>query len=234
VNAWSDFLTKDLSGEIRKLADEQMQMFYGGWPATRRKLPDYPRTRMNLCYHEAGHAVMARIVKFNARSATVEVFFDNGATGGNVCLPKGSDSREPAPDMPPFLMRLASIQLAAIYLAGFESEQIYHGIELPGCLLIDAPDIRNASQFLCATYGTAQGLYYVQRLARVILRTTWDFVQAVAYELDAKGTLTEVDLEELLGDLEPLPEEVFYVPLHDDLGHNWQPRALHSAHTEGS
>ena len=212
----SDMRETDLAAEIQELAVNRMQLFYGGWPATHRTLFTYPRSRMSLCYHEAGHVVADRAVGLSVESAAVEE--DKGTIGGHVYYSNGaSDRTDPNPQCPPFLLRLAAIQIATAYLAGYQSELIYHDIELPGCLMLDDSDTHWASQSLRVTYGTAQGLYYVQRLANVILRAVWDCVQAIARELDAKVTLTEADLERLLDDLEPFPAEIFYVPLKDHL-----------------
>ena len=214
----SDDVT-DLAAEAKALAVDRVKIFYGMWPATHQELPAYPVTRLGVCFHEAGHVVASRAVGLSIESAVVAVDSETGRVSGNVqrrCS-DAYDRTAPAVACPPGLLRLAGVRMAATYLAGYQAELLYHHIELPGCLMLDEADIQMASRALRVTYRTVSGLLYVQRLARVILRTLWGRVEAVAYELDAKGTLNNADLDRLLDDLEPFPAEIFYVPPRDDL-----------------
>lgn len=163
------------------------------WPKV--SLPDYPRGRRTLCYHEAAHAVLGLLFNLPIGSAYI---FDDGDGGlhGKVDL----TPRPPCDTsalIPRAVMEAAGVRLAAMYLGGTVAELLLHGFEARGWLGLDTPDWRNARAVLKEAFGHDLPVFYCQCVAAAVLSANWDWVRAVAEALDGAGTLSVQTVQRL-------------------------------------
>jgi hypothetical protein len=169
------------------------------WPKV--ALPEYPRDRRTVAYHEAGHAVLSHMLRLPMTGARVHDAAPGVTPCGIVNMDQSAikalaevtmDTEIPQP-----LHELVAVELAAMYVAGTMAELKLHGLEVNGWLGVDSPDFKNARSILCDAFEWDGPLYYCQRLASAVLTENWPWVVAVADEINAQGSVTAEDIARL-------------------------------------
>lgn len=203
----------DNRAAISWLAANSATVFHSSWPLTYTSLPSYSRDRLTVCYHEAGHAVLCKLVGIGVLGASLGTSESPEIVpGGKVEIDVSTDSECDLDAIPGTMLRLLSVKFATMYLSGYQTELVLHDIDLPGCLLLQGErDYENASELLRMTYKHDLGIFYCQKLARCTLLAFWEYVEAYAHELYLRGTLSRADSDRLLSDIDPLPSEIFFV-----------------------
>lgn len=162
------------------------------WPKV--SLPDYPRDRRTICYHEAAHAVVALL--FDLPIGSAHIFDDAGGLHGKVEITP-RPPRDTAAPIPRAVLEAAGVRLAAMYLSGTIAELLLHGFEASGWLGLDTRDWRHARTVLKEAFGHDLPLFYCQCVAAAVLSANWDWVRAVAEALDEAGTLSVQTVQRL-------------------------------------
>lgn len=166
------------------------------WPKV--ALPEYPRDRRTVAYHEAGHAVLSHILRLPMTGARVHDAPPGATPGGSVDLDlpaiKASAAETIDTEIPQSLHELVAIELATMYVAGIMAELKLHGLEVTGWLGLEDRDFLNARILLCEAFGIDLALYYCQCLASAVLAEHWSWVAVVAGEIEANGSVTVEDI----------------------------------------
>ncbi len=101
-------------------------------------------------------------------------------------------------EIPQKMLEEVSLSLSTMYVAGVMAELMLHGIEVDGRLgLWGWSDYRYARTLLRDAFNTETPLYYCQRLASAVLDENWQWVSAVAGEIEAKGQVSVDDIARL-------------------------------------
>lgn len=190
-----------MSGKAPSVAVRPWPPFrWATWAWPRVSLPDYPRDRRTLCYHEAAHAVLGLL--FDLPIGSAHIFDDADGLHGKVEMTP-RQPQDTSALIPPEVMEAAGVRIAAMYVSGVIAELLLHGIEPPGWLGLDTPDWRNARAVLKEAFGHDLPLFYCQCVAAAILSENWAWVQAVADVLGDAGTLSADAVRLLCPDVSP-------------------------------
>lgn len=164
-----------------------------------RSRPCYPRDRMTLCVHEAGHLIVG--VAMGITQTGAAVWNDGEGIRGRVehghhAAPEIEDWRAPG-------CVVAALQLAAWFQAGVMAEMLLHGCDDPACVFIeDTADARNTRRAFeiveMHEIGSIHGpLYAAQRWAGAMIKANWSEVKRLAAILDVHGALDAEDVQKL-------------------------------------
>ena len=149
---------------------------------------DYAPRRVR-CYHEAGHFVMACILRVPVKAVVVHKSADNGTGSGGHILHRAC--LEPSKD-------------ALIALAGYAAEGLYR--KKPHKFTETRNGkicFRNNSDVMAAYRRFRKSpicdelLRTVWRQARIMMKNWWSVVQPVAKELMASGKLTKRQISDM-------------------------------------
>jgi hypothetical protein len=172
-------------------------------------LPSYPRDRRTIAHHEAAHAVLC--CRFGIRFSGVYLYADGGGKvdwdglhSGNPdpafsdpapdhSLDTGTDSHETSSEP----LHLACVQIAVMYAAGMMAELLVQGLCPSAPLDLEIPDWQNARAVLREGFGHDRMLPDIQDLAVVFLVEHWEWISAVAAELDQHSEISEEDVRRL-------------------------------------
>lgn len=187
----------------------------------------YPRNRLTTAYHEAGHAVLDRLI--GVRVSSVEIGADGLSGFVKLDIKRGGIS----PPSPTWMLEAAALQIAVGYVGGIAAELLLHNLDVPpffcfpmkynpdqpypGEHHLDDPHANSLPDgywvryILRKVFNSDAPLYYCQRLARALLCEHWGWVQAVASELDDKGIMNQERVDALAhpGCFGPVGEEVW-------------------------
>lgn len=158
-------------------------------------LPEYPRDRRTVAFHEAGHAVVAYLLRLPMLSASVDREpHANGGFAGIVNMDfdkiKASAAAVADGDIPQSVMERAAIDIATMFVAGAMAELRLHGQDANGALDLDWPDFKNASTVLRKVFGSDAALHLCQRLASALLFEHWDWVGCVGNSIWWHGSVS--------------------------------------------
>lgn len=173
----------------------------------------YPRDRLTTAYHEAGHAVLNRLI--GVRVSSVVIGADGLSGFVELDIKRGGVSQPSST----WMLEAAALQIAVTYVGGIAAEMLLHGLDVPPWFCFpmkynpdepypDEPHPDNphteglpdgywARYVLRKAFNSEAPLYYCQRLARALLCEHWGWVQAVASELDEKGILDQRGVDAL-------------------------------------
>ncbi len=169
-------------------------------------LPEYPRDRRTIAYHEAGHAVVSYLQNLPILGARLHAEPLDGEAGRvdlNLDKIKSSAAATADKKFPQAIMECAAINIATMYVAGVMTELRLHGVEVNGPLDLDWRDFQNARTVLRDVFGDDAPLYFCQRLASALLADNWDWVGCVGNSIWFYGP---VDVDEI-GRLQVLCDE---------------------------
>lgn len=148
---------------------------------------DYFRNRQDVCFHEAGHALVFTLLGLPLASVTV------CHEGGEVQTDRAEMKKwgEPSMDANSEMWKNCTLMLSAARFAGTQAELIQRGIPVYGRLSLSDSDTKGAHEILAEIFGCIdEPAWRAQRAANKILREFWPVVCALAKSLDARGVLT--------------------------------------------
>ncbi len=162
--------------------------------------PEFSINRWSTCIHEASHAVVAMYFEIELYEAEVlpenTVIEVNNEDVVGVVTPKaameGQASFPPEHGMYDFgfdddpLMRRVSLEVATVFLAGYQGSMIDQGIEPDGYTLAPTSDHGAAIDALTESWGHGLHRLACQEWARRILINEWPAVLLIAKELEQK------------------------------------------------
>jgi len=153
------------------------------------KKPDYEFTSETLAFHEAGHAVVQRVLGLKPSKTAIDrkKLIGIAITGGNK-TPAPNAKHSSLKSMPLEFRRLINCRWAAISKAGEICERMHAGKSVKGVVLTGSPDDLKARAFL-GEVGLSALSAYPDRLAKKILTDNWQEVVAIAEQLLEKGAI---------------------------------------------
>lgn len=152
---------------------------------------DYFRHRQDVCFHEAGHALVFALLGLPLASVTV------CNEGGEVRTDRAEMKRwgEPSKDASSELWKSCALMLSAAKFAGTQAELIQRGIPACGRLSLPDTDTKSAHEILAEIFGCIdEPAWRAQRGARNILKSFWPAVCVLAQRLDSCGEMTNDDV----------------------------------------
>lgn len=173
--------------------------------------PDYFRYRQDVCFHEAGHALIFALLGLPI--AGVYVCHEGGKVKpDHAAMRKWG---EPAIDANIEMWEHCALMFSSALFAGVQAELIQRGIPVYGRLSLSDCDTKDAHEILADIFGCIdEPAWRAQRAANKILRKFWPAVCALANSLDARGALTNDEVLAALPDVLPSYAELmmFFPP----------------------
>lgn len=147
----------------------------------------YFRHRQDVCFHEAGHALVFALLGLPV--AGVYVCHEGGEVQpDHAAMRKWG---EPTLDASSEMWKNCALMLSSARFAGTQAELIQRGIPVYGRLSLSDSDTKGAHEILAEIFGCIdEPAWRAQRAANKILRKFWPVVCALAKSLDARGALT--------------------------------------------
>lgn len=161
-------------------------------------LPDYGRDILTTAYHEAGHALVFALIGVPVASAEVSAAGEGLMVFDDAVLGRRSSKVDVSAIEGSLLWKDMVLLYATGFYAGMQAELLLHRYYLHGYLSVNAHDHQHASDLLHDAFGDDAPLFEAQQLTRAILRRHWPGVQTLALQLNARGSITPVDIAQVL------------------------------------
>ena len=166
---------------------------------------------LGTAYHEAGHAVVARMLGYKLLGISIDSDLEGklGHSGSDVLPESLKQSKNWRKDVVTPEEWTAASDDIVIYLAGATAEELLHGREA----VVDPDEPRSSDETqvigrlvrMCGANYEAQNELLADSLARarVLVKDHWEKIEAVAEALLEQTTLSGPETEELINGSNP-------------------------------